>query len=406
MRAVARGLLLLLAFAIPWEYSLDFGVPLGNIARLIGVALLIVATPAMLQSGAARRPGAMHWLVVALFLWFCCTYFWTLEPGDTLERLRGYFQEMAIVWLVWEFAEGARDLRALLRAWLLGEWVLAVLTGVSLAWVVAHGGAQIRFVAVDQDPNDVARYLDLGFPVAALLLDGERHRLGRIFALGYFPVGLAAVLITGSRGGFAAAVVALSGCGAALLMRHRRSMWSVLAAVPVVCGALWFVVPQETLARIATITEQVQGGDLNQRVNIWEAGWRAFTQAPFLGHGAGSFVSAAGLATIDTAHNTALSIAVEAGICGVALMTAIVAMALYAALKMRGATRILLVTWLTVWIMTSMVGTTTGSRTTWLLFGVIALMGRVYGTATNGEAKSAFGAATCATGLLNSGEAR
>jgi protein involved in polysaccharide export with SLBB domain len=40
MRRIAWALLLLFAFAIPWEYSLDLGEPLGNIARIAGILLL------------------------------------------------------------------------------------------------------------------------------------------------------------------------------------------------------------------------------------------------------------------------------------------------------------------------------------------------------------------------------
>ena len=84
MRRIAWVLLLLFAFAIPWEYSLDLGEPLGNIARVVGLLLLLVAIPAVLQAGRLRTPGAMQWLVLALYLWFCCTYFWTIEPLATL----------------------------------------------------------------------------------------------------------------------------------------------------------------------------------------------------------------------------------------------------------------------------------------------------------------------------------
>src|SRR5580658_10369729 len=128
MRRIAWGLLLLFAFAIPWEYSLDVGVPLGNIARIVGLVLLLVAIPAVLQVGRLRTPGPMQWLVLALYLWFCCSYFWTIDPLVTLDKMRGYFQEMMIVWLVWEFAESPQDLRGLLQAFVAGSWVLAALT--------------------------------------------------------------------------------------------------------------------------------------------------------------------------------------------------------------------------------------------------------------------------------------
>ena len=59
-----------------------------------------------------------------------------------------------------------------MRAWLAGSWVLALLTIANFALARSCIAEQIRFAAAGQDPNDVARFLDLGFPVAALLLDG------------------------------------------------------------------------------------------------------------------------------------------------------------------------------------------------------------------------------------------
>ena len=73
--------------------------------------LILAAVPAVLQAGRLRTPGPLQWLVLAFYLWFCCTYFWTIDPLATLEKMRAYFQEMMIVWLVWEFAESPRDLR-------------------------------------------------------------------------------------------------------------------------------------------------------------------------------------------------------------------------------------------------------------------------------------------------------
>src|SRR5579863_413510 len=147
MRRIAWGLLLLFAFAIPWEYSMDTGEPLGNIARIVGLLLLLAAIPAVLQVGRLRTPGLMQWLVLALYLWFCCSYFWTIEATATLEKMRGYFQEMMLVWLVWEFAESFSDLRSLLQAYVAGSWVLAVLTVVNVVSAEAIATGQTRFAA-------------------------------------------------------------------------------------------------------------------------------------------------------------------------------------------------------------------------------------------------------------------
>ncbi|MGD0521580.1 MAG: O-antigen ligase family protein [Terracidiphilus sp.] len=377
MRKIAWGLLLLFAFAIPWEYSLDLGEPLGNIARILGLLLLLVAIPAVLQAGRMRTPGLMQWLVLAFYLWFCCTYFWTIDPLATLEKMRAYFQEMMIVWLVWEFAESPRDLRALLRAYVAGSCVLAALTVANFASPAAIAAGQIRFVAVGQDPNDVARFLDLGFPLAALLLNSERRWPARLLALGYLPLGLVAVLLTASREGFLAALVALTGSGILLARGHARRVLAGTLALPAIAAALWFTVPHETLERLATIPEQLQGGNLNQRWNIWTAGWHAFMHAPLFGTGAGSFVAAAGMNPLDTAHNTALSILVGGGLCAFFLAVAIVALAARSILATHGSLRLALATEFTVWIVTSLVATVEENRTTWLLLALIALAGRL-----------------------------
>jgi O-antigen ligase len=376
MRRIAWILLLIFVFAIPWEYSLELGAPLGNIARVVGLLLLLVAIPAVLQAGRIRTPGVMQWLVLALYLWFCCTYFWTIEPLATLVRMRGYFQEMMIVWLVWEFAESAGDLRALMRAYVAGSWVLAVLTLASFA--TAEGVVeQIRFAAAGQDPNDVARFLNLGFPLAALLVTSEQRWPWRLMAAGYLPLGLVAVLLTASRGGFLAAMVALAGSGVLLAYGHPKRILVGALALPPIAALLWWIVPSGSYERLATISEQLQGGGLNQRWNIWTAGWHAFVKAPVFGTGAGSFVSAAGMAPLNTAHNTALSIAVSGGLVALFLATAIVAVAIWSITQTKGQLRWAMALTLLVWGITSLVATVEDNRSTWLLLAMIALAGRL-----------------------------
>jgi O-antigen ligase len=377
MRRIAWVLLLVFAFAIPWEYSLDTGEPSGNIARILGLLLMLVAIPAVFHAGRLHTPGPMQWAVLAFYLWFCCSYFWSIAPLATLDRMRGYFQEMMIVWLVWEFAESPRDLRALLRAYVAGSWVLAALTLANFASIDAMISGQIRFVAQGQDPNDAARFLDLGFPLAAVLFDGESRWPGRLLALGYLPLGLLAVVLTASRGGFLAAVTALVGCGFLLARGHGRRAVAGAFALSAIGAVLWQIVPHETFARLATISEQAQGGNLNDRVDIWAVGWHAFAQAPILGYGAGTFVNAAGLAPIDTAHNTALSILVNGGLCALFLAVAIVALAADSILKTHGPLRLALATALLVWAIASLAATVEENRTTWLLFALIALAGRL-----------------------------
>jgi O-antigen ligase len=377
MRRTAWILLLLLAFTIPWEYSLDVGEPLGNAARIAGLLVLLAAVPAILQAGRIRTFNAFCWVTFALYLWFCCTCFWTIDSVVTLEKLRAYFQEMMIVWLVWEFADTPADLRNLLRVTVAGSWVLAVLTLLAFRSPEAIATGQIRFAAYGQDPNEVARFLDLGFPLAALLVHCERRWPLRLMAIGFLPLGVVAVLLTASRSGFLAALAALAGSILILAHGRARRVAAAIFALPPFLAALWFIVPRGTFERLATIPEQLQGGDFNQRVNIWSAGWRAFVHAPLFGTGAGSFVAASHLSPGDTAHNTALSILIGGGLCALLIASLLLVLAVRAALQTSGSLRLALVTCLLVWAITTLIATVEENRTTWLLFGLIILAARL-----------------------------
>jgi O-antigen ligase len=377
MRQIAWALLVLFVFTIPWEYSLVLPAPFGNVARIAGLLVLFAAIPAVIETGHVRAPTILHWLILALYLWWCCTCFWTIDTAATLAKLRGYFQEMMIAWLLWEFTESAADLLILLRAWVAGAWVLAILTLVNFASAEAFAASRIRFAAAGQDPNDVARFLDLALPLAALLFRCGKQRGVRWAAFAFLPTGVAAVLLTASRSGFLAVVVALAGC-ALVLGRGRPRAWVAgILALPAVAAGFWLVIPSRTLARLATIPAELESGDLNQRISIWRSGWNAFVRSPALGTGAGTFVNAAHTSPADTAHSTLLSIAVSGGLCGLFLAAAIVFAALRLLPALRGSLRIALSSVVAVWAVASLVATVEESRTTWLLLGVVAVSARL-----------------------------
>jgi O-antigen ligase len=377
MRGLTMTILILFAFAVPWEYTLDLGEPLGNVARILGVLALLTAIPALIQARSWRRPGALGWLVMALYLYFCLSCLWTVDPIATSDKIRAYFQVMMPVWLIWEFARTVQDLRWLMRAFVGGCWVLVLSTVLDFASADAIAAEQIRFVANGQDPNDVARFLDLGFPLAALLFATESRWPPRLAAISYLPAGLLAVLLTASRGGFSAAVVALGGSVLLLMAWKRRKAFLALSGIATVSTVVALFVPVGSLQRLMTIPEQLETSDLNNRFDIWVSGWHAFTTAPWFGSGAGAFVSAAHVAPTDTAHNTVVAVAVTGGLFAIAVTLGIVGATGRAVFLTTGLMRIAIATTLIVWVITSMVGSVEENRTTWLLFAIIALAGRL-----------------------------
>ena len=381
MQRLTIILLTLYAFSVPWEYSLDWGEPLGNVARILGLLLMLTGVLAVLERREMAKPGAIQWLVLAFYLYFACSYFWTVDALATVEKMRAYFQVMMIVWISWEVANLPRRLNGLLLAFVSGCWVLAILTLLNYTSASAVSAeqlaSQVRFVAEGQDPNDVARFLDLGFPLAVLAFAIEKRWPVRLLAIGYVPAGLTAVLLTASRGGFSAALAALMGSAVLLVVWRPRAAALVFVGLAVTAGALWLFVPAESLDRLGTIPEQVGAGDLNARLNIWVAGWHAFTQSPWWGYGAGSFTTAAGLAPGDTAHNTVMAVLVTGGLAGAAIFSAILVCVGVTVARMSGLLRIAFGTVLVVWFITSMVGSVEENRTTWLLFGMMAVAGRM-----------------------------
>ena len=394
MRATAKVLLLLFVFVTPWQYSLDLGAPFGNIARVLGMLLLMVALPAVGIDGHIRSLKAMHWVTAAFYAWLCCTYFWTVSPVDSLQKLRGYPQEIMVAWLVWEFADSAEDFRGLIRAWLLGSWVLAILTIAAFLRMKGTDVDQIRFFATGQDPNDAARALGLGFPIAAVLLSLERSLLDKVISALYFPVAFGAVLLTASRSGFMVALIALAGCGVLWMRRNFLAVLAGIVGLTAVAWLTWAYAPLGTYERLWSILDQIGHGDLNERLNIWSAGWRAFAGSPILGSGIGSFVAAAGLATGDTAHNTPLALLVEGGVCALALGVAIFVTTLRSLFEIRGPLRMGLLTLVAAWSVASVVGTLAESRITWVIVGIVATGARI---ATEGAGQRANELTNCGT---------
>jgi O-antigen ligase len=377
MRLLAQWLLAAYAYTIPWEYSLDWGEPWGNIARIVGLLLLLAAVPALLNSGKPLPLSWTHAFVLALYLWFCLSGLWSMDQAATLGKLRAFFQEMMIVFLAWEFVRTARELRWLLRAVVAGCWTLALLTLAAFRSAEALATTQMRAVATGQDPNDVARFLALGMPLAALLAHTDPQRALRWAAWIYLPAALLATLLTASRGGLVAAFAALAGSAILLLNRRPRLQRASLVMVPILAAILWKAIPAGIIQRLSTLPEQLQSGNLNERVSIWQQGWRTFGHAPFLGYGAGTFTQATSLYPEDTAHNTALALLLAGGVLALFLATAIAGCALHAAWRQTGPLRVALLTALGVFALTALAASVEENRFTWLLVAVAAIAGRM-----------------------------
>ncbi len=162
-----------------------------------------------------------------------------------------------------------------------------------------------------------------------------QHRLaGATPAILLLGLSATCALLSGSRAGLVAAAIAGVLVGAALLYIHsKRSQLSmgVLAtalAVVGVLGAIFLVSGRFVLDRLAV---SPGAGNTGSRDAIFAAHWKAFLQAPWFGHGLGSFQqfnpTVAGpsdavlLSHLGATHNVYLQWLTEAGVVGTAAMS-------------------------------------------------------------------------------------
>ena len=86
------------------------------------------------------------------------------------------------------------------------------------------------------------------------------------------------------------------------------------------------LVPQTSIDRLTTTSDELSEGDLNGRRQIWDVGIEAFLESPIVGSGSGVFKTISGG---KVAHNTYLSVLAEMGIIGLLTFMGMIFMAMY-----------------------------------------------------------------------------
>lgn len=359
----------LLVFAIPWENTILFP-GIGTASRMFGLGAFLVGLVSVLLRQEIRI-HLLHWLMFCFVLWGGFSYFWSIDQMVTLYRLWTYLQLLIMLWLVYQFAHEAKDLNALLGAYVLGAYVSAYSTITNFI----HGDTVNwqRYAALGFNPNDIAIILALGIPMAWYLAQIKwGGRLNGVFLLYPFLAPIA-IALTGSRSGMIATLVALS---FVIWTLHRLSAPLKLTFLIVAWAAVWAgmsFVPLESWGRLATTGSELIEGGWNTRLTIWSAGIESIAQNPVSGSGAGVFKAAvepllgAGIAS----HNVYLAVLVEQGLVGFALFVSILATALFSALQMPRLERSLWLVLLATWGISAFAHPWEWRKQTWLLFALV-----------------------------------
>jgi len=206
---------------------------------------------------------------------------------------------------------------------------------------------------------------------------------GRLFWLFPVPLCLIGVVLTASRAGLIATMVAFLGISS----WHAASS-SRMRYAPLIAGALLLVAglataPKANLARYASIAGEVSSGSIGKRTIIWREGMELFRHRPLTGIGAATFGYASepllgqGLA----AHNVYVSVLTETGIIGFFIFSLALTMFFITAMHLGFAERSLWLTVMVIWCIGVMSLTWEYKKVTWSVFALLIATAGVTGQA-------------------------
>lgn len=379
MRKITVILLHVYVFTVPWDFVEIPGV--GALTRLAGLGVFAAAILCVASEGRFRKPDWILGLATAFTVFNLLTLLWTVSYADTLQAVVTYVQLLGSLWIVREFTRGPEDRQRLLATFCMGTFIplLNLLDNFRTGL-----GANGRFTAEGFTADGLGLMLALVIPIAWHLFTTRGRALRTLMVL-LLLLAPTAILLTASRTGFVVTIVAASIVPMTLLHRRRirpLSAFALLVLIPV--GLLAFV-PQSSWTRIASIPEEIVGGSMSERRNIWSAGMRAFPEHPIGGAGAGTFsqrVVSLGDNIIDPttpAHNVILGILVEHGVVGLTLYLALLGACAAAVYRMPPPDRTLWAIVLATWFIGTMSLSVERWKVTWLLFGLLASYGHLRG---------------------------
>ncbi len=185
-------------------------------------------------------------------------------------------------------------------------------------YFAGHGGL---------DNNDTSIMLAMGLPLAYGCWRMQRHWLVTVGAAAVALLIMHAIMLSYSRSGMVAAIVALT-----WLAWHHRPRRHVLLLVPVVVATVLYMAGPEVRSEFLSINNYEQDTSSQRRMESWERGWETAWDHPWTGVGvrnSNQMSLAYGAHTHGrSVHNMYLHIAADNGILAMGVYVSILITAL------------------------------------------------------------------------------
>ena len=306
----------------------SYKLAIGTVA--IGAALGAV----LLRPDRIRIPAPLIFLA-AFGLWSAVGLSISSNSASaSFDQLLVFAKVWAVVFVIFNGVQSARELRILVIAWL-GLFALYPLRGAFYNQFICHctPGGRVAWNFVFENPNDLAALTFLPLGLAAVVVLLERAKLWRYMALfGIVCLGLL-IALTQSRGALIALIV--TGLLTIASRRQPRDVLVIGAAALVV----WIIAPKAVWTRLsglmnASVEQGMVGVDeersAESRWLIWKVATAVIKTAPATGVGLGTYpehhaVTAPTISPIVqiqgklSAHSTYLTVTAETGFIGLFL---------------------------------------------------------------------------------------
>lgn len=333
MRRLAYYLAILFVLTVPWEAAVQIG-PLGRGSKVLGLVAGVIWLLSAIARGRVRSLDRFQKAYFLFLIWSGMTFFWSIVPGTTWRGFLTYTQLFLMVMMLWDLLDSRKKVETAVQAYVLGAFV----TSSSIIVKYMHSPAA-RFPAHDRinalgyQTDGIALIIAIAGPAAWYLATGptwsQRSPAFRVLNFAYVPIGMMALVLTGTRGATLASIP--TALFVIWSLRHASGALRATAIGAVVCASLlvYIYAPRGMLHRIGTATTATQlgqqGGALSGRWSIWTASMHVWMHHPLQGTGVDSHRTAVTPALEQfkiyktpekEAHNTYISVLTETGLVG------------------------------------------------------------------------------------------
>src|SRR3990170_2163535 len=256
--------------------------------------------------------------------------FYLRPAGSNDYWINSYLKVFAVFYLLLTVAGDLHRLRIILKTIFLSCCVVAAraISAYFSGSVIYEGGTRrVSGISMlsSSDPNDIALTFATAVPIGLYLMTSSKGLWRYFYAILTF-LNIAAIVITGSRGGYLGLIVGFSVFIALLYWNRKAKLISVLAMVAILAV---LAVPEEYKQRFVSSFDTAGYSYTDEktgRLAIWKRGIKSALENP-MGTGIKTYTITEGerrreagfMGRWNSAHNSYIQIAVELGLLGLCL---------------------------------------------------------------------------------------